>query len=335
MEIQRCINIVPNFHDSTLNYLLRHINEIEYTGFFVENSNGINDYYFKIGNDFYIVKASNYKELEKILVEELNVYEKNNSQGNLSIKSLNINRSSLSLYQLMSLYKYNNRIRVDDYFVTTSNDTIHGNKTDFLNLVKNILLLEQELKINVNMANKYDVMKYIYNKYKMSVDYWDPVANYGGIQRANVELLYDKNRVINHPYSMLGLINDNYATCEGMARGLMELYRYFGIDAEFVHNELHGVCKINLKDNFDQKKVTYIDLSKEVTRYFQDNKYEYIDRKPILRSVSNRIATPNSYDYFLKGRIGESVNDSDVSLAVDYKPQIRIISVEERGQARL
>lgn len=333
MEIQRCIRIVPKYHNSSIGYLLSRVEEVSYTGFFVENNDGINDYYFKIGNDFYIVKAKNYEELERSLVDKLNSNRNNNTR--FRITSSNIGHSKMSLYELIDLYKYNNKVRVDDYFITDSNDTIKGSKIDYLNLVKNIILLEKEIRDNhIDISNKYALMKFLYDKYKMIASYWDPVGNYGNIKNANHRLLYDSDRVVRHPYSFLGLINDNYATCEGMARGLVELFRYFGIDATIAKSELHGVCKIMLKGDNGERRVTYIDLSREVTTGFQDNKYEYVNGIPILRHTSNRRATINSNNFFLKRDAGIGMDDPDYRLAVDFEPRrrIRIISIENNNE---
>ncbi len=334
MEIKGLIKIIPKFIKCNVNTLLENANDVEYTGFYLSIGN-INSYFFKIGNNYYIVKSSNFEDIEKSLLNRINSNKKANSNG-LNITHNSIGHCTMGIIDLMNLYNYNNDIKVSDFFFMNDSSAFNGNYSDFLHLVRNVLQIERDMEINnIDRSDKYSVMKFIYNKYKMLASYWDPVGNYGEIKGAGVKLRNDNNRVVCHPYDFLGLINDNYATCEGMARGLVELYRYFGIDAEYARNELHGVCKIILRDKNEQRKVTYIDLSKEVTRGFQDNKYEYRNGVPVPRRISNRIAQPNSYDFFMKANAGVGRVDSDYSSAVDFRPQIKIVSQMPKHQMRI
>lgn len=325
MRIKTLMKFTPKFIECDLDFLLQNVNDMSFTRFYLKNEND-NSYFFKMGNNFYIVKANNYDDLEKLLVDKLNSnITRNNKMNNYRF---NMKNCQLGINDLVNLYKFNNNIGLINYF---SNGEF-CNYSDFLNLVKNVLLLEREMiENNIDLDDKYNVIKYIYDKYKMVASYWDPVGNYGCIS-AKSPLMYDQNRVVDHPYDYLGLINEEYATCEGLAKSLIELYRYFGIDAELITGNFHGVCKINLKDDDGQRKVTYIDLSQEITRGFQDNKYEYHNHVPYPRRTSNRIATPNSYNFFMKKNAGSLTSslDRDWGIAVDYKNKHRMIIERER-----
>ena len=88
----------------------------------------------------------------------------------------------------------------------------------------------------------------------MIASYWNPKENYNTYSAIGL-LVADKNRVVQHPYDSLGLINENYATCEGMARSLVELYKYFGINAVLARLERtseNGYIETTLSMNEDK-----------------------------------------------------------------------------------
>ena len=316
MRIKSLKNIEPEFIDCTLEELLEKENVL-FTGFYL-NDGDLNKFIYKVGNQFLMVKARNINSINDRLLEKSN----SNTKNRFIINEENVGHCVLSIYELVHLYEYNNNIKVFDHFRPNENSCINGTYRDFLRLVKEVISLEREIMTEM-ITEKYDIMKYIYDKYKMSSSYWSPEANYGMIS-ANLRLANDKNRVVSHPYDYLGLIIEKYATCQGMAEGLVELFRYFEIDAEKANNSVHGMCKINLVDDSGVRRVSYIDLSREVTRNFRDNKYIYRDRRAIPRIESNHIAQPDSYEYFMKASVGKYIDDSDLSIAVDYDGTIQI-----------
>ncbi len=326
MEI-KCLIKIPKFIECNVNKLLENVNDVEYTGFYLPNGN-INSYFFKVGNNYYIVKSNNFESIEKMLVNELN--RKKSSGIKVIHYGMDI-RCTMGITDLMDLYNYSKDVRVSDCFYI-KHCALNGNQNDFLHLIKNVLQIERDMIIHkIDKSDKYAVMKFIYDKYKMSASYWNPIRNYGEVRSAKSKLRDDNKRVVRHPHNFLGLINENYATCEGMADGLVELYRYFGIDAEIVENGLHALCMINLRDKDGQRKVTYIDLSREIaSEEFVDSKYEYRSGIPIPRPAPKRFAEQNSYKYFMKASAGKYIGDSNLDIAVDFRPPIKVTFPEIR-----
>ena len=320
MKIRKYVQLSsPRFIECDINHLLQSVDSVKFTGFYIPNSDA-NSYFFKSGNDYFLVKTSNFESIKKILI---NRKREKMTNSNYTIKSDSIDHCDFEINDLMNLFKYNNDIKVEDYFqMCGSGSGLNGCKyEDFLNLIKHVIQIERDMIAReIDMDDKYAIIKYIYDKYKMIASYWNPKENYNTYSAIGL-LVADKNRVVQHPYDSLGLINENYATCEGMARSLVELYKYFGINAELARSSIHGVCKVNIIDDDGNDKVTYIDLSKEVTNdTFMDNKYEYRNGMPIRRTTPIRFARPNSYNYFMKALAGQTMNGYSPSNAVDFQP---------------
>ena len=88
----------------------------------------------------------------------------------------NLNHAYMSLTDLMFLYKtYENDLFLEDYF--NNGAGIKGNMHEFLATVKEVLELEREIK-EKGIKDSFEIMKYIYDKYKLECDYWSPLANY-------------------------------------------------------------------------------------------------------------------------------------------------------------
>jgi hypothetical protein len=305
------------FRDISINELrdiLAKDNDLQYTGFKYQNGNTYNSIY-KSGNAFYTIDESKSKIVEKMILDS------KNSNGNKFRMNCDIlGQSILSLQDLMTLYKhYNDNLKVDNYFYVNNQSHMKCNEVDFLTLVIEVFKLESEIKRR--NLDSYETIKYIFDKYKTEADYWNPIANYGTIDAAIIRVEEDNNRVVKFPHSFMGLINEKYATCEGIADGLAELYRYFGIDAETVQNRIHGVVKVHVIDDDGSNKVSYIDLAKEISPAFADTKYSYTgDRPTLIRKNPSRV----THDYFMNKR-GNTVGDSDGNIAVDYKPNLKLI----------
>ncbi len=282
-------------------------------------------YIWSLGNCYYYIEAPKIDDRWDII--------QNNQQKKLASLKLKTAKhyKYMLIKDLVTLYKmHGNNLHVEKTFATGTADknylalSLSGNENDFYKLVREVINLENELKNKNIYDNKYELMKYIYDKYKMISDYWNPISNYGNMLPTSIT--NDRNRIVNHPYDYLGLINDNYATCQGMADSLAQLYRYFGIEAEVIANNKHAMTKVHVIDDQGQEKVSYIDLSREIaTEGFSDTRYRYVNHNPINRPSSIRACGPNSYQYFMKRNInralGEVVdNTPDQYKAVDYIP---------------
>lgn len=165
-------------------------------------------------------------------------------------------------------------------------------------------------------------MKFIYDKYKLECDYWNPLANYPK-DGYFYPLEQDENRVIKHPATYLGLICEKYATCAGLADGLVQLFNYFGINAKDISKQdnyfAHAMVKVYIIDDNGEQRVSNIDLSKEISPNWTDTRYVYNNGHPVRRKNSIRNTRLDNYDFFMKKNIN-AVNDSDQQIAIDFNP---------------
>ena len=318
MRIKNYLHYACQFQISSIEKLLKENKNVEFTGFYL-NIGNMKQYIYKFENTFYLINANHIDEINDKILEKEN--------RNSNIKHSGITHCPMSLYDLVSLYKkFENKLSLqDNFFFENTSSIIKPNMNDFLKLVREIIKLENEIK-NKGLNSSYEIMKYIYDKYKLECDYWDPIHNYGTIREAGLKLEQDKNRVVNHPHDPIGLICEKYATCEGMANGLVELFKYFSINATVIRNQTHGMVKVYITDDNGEKKVSYIDLSREISPHFEDTKYQYNNGQPIKRTHSINNARPNSYSFFLKKDI-DKVGDDEKDIAIDFKPPIKIISI--------
>ena len=199
---------------------------IEFTGFYLKNGEQ-KQFICKYENTFYLINANSINELYE-LSERLKIKLQLKDKPTLKLKNSsvdklhkpNLNHAYMSLTDLMFLYKtYENDLFLEDYF--NNGAGIKGNMHEFLATIKEVLELEREIK-EKGIKDSFEIMKYIYDKYKLECDYWSPLANY---PKDGYGYFYpleqDENRVIKHPATYLGLICEKYATCAGLADGLV------------------------------------------------------------------------------------------------------------------
>ncbi len=355
MEVKPIVRLKPRFINWSIDELLQHAKEVEYTSFYLPGNN-TNSYFFKLGNDYYVVNSTNIEFIKRKLDEVRIDPSVRIRPGGMRIKRTDmIDGCVLSVTDLMDLYNYNHSILVDGGFTTGKMFYVPGTTKDFLQLVHNVLDIQKGLEEkHITLNQPTAIMKYIYDKYKMEASYWNPGANYGKPGQGPAEAMRegynrirnDDNRVLDHPADYLGLINDKYATCSGLANGLMSIYRYFNIDASTVMSGVHEICKINLIGDNKERYVTYVDLSREITYGYQDNKYTYVNGVAKPRTDSNRRSKPNSYDFFMKRNAGVGDNDKDWDKAIDVdyasmimseadKPKLRVIAVDDKPRLRV
>lgn len=333
MEIKRkkhTATLFLNLSTQELKDRVENGKELEFTGFsFTEQNKKFFIYKDEKGN-YCLIDEKNVKQLMNIVNAHNRILNNRQVTSNTSfrvIHNTNINNLSdfghvdMSLRDLMKLYKmYGNKLNLEDYFLTNGIKT-YDIKV-FLNLVKEVVELERDIK-EKKLTSGYAIMKYIYDKYKMECDYWNPLENYGVINTYRDIIPYDENRVVSHPSDVIGLVCEKYATCEGMATGLVQLFDYFDIDASLIRSNTHGMIKVEVVDK-GERRVSYIDLSREISPNWKDTRYNYFNRVPSKMPRSGSSAKKDSYDYFLKRNIN-IVGDNEENIAVDFRPSIIIL----------
>ena len=324
---------IPNFHYVTLEELLSVKGKIYDTGFFVQNTKTNKYIYTVLGNsDFYVIDANSKEYINKMIVKEDNRKEElryreelKHNKKTIKCTRLEVGKRDLTVCEILSIYKYfSSNILVDDYFrISGSGDRC--SYREFLSLVKEVLLLEEEIeKRKISYSDKEQIMKVIYDKYKMECLYYNPIDNYGDLNKASHAHQYDqKNMLAPHAFDPIGLIVYKYATCQGMAYGLAELCNYFGIDAEVARNKIHAITKVNFEEN-GRKYVSYIDLSREISPDFTDCKFIYKDGRAIERALLLKRANIDSYRFYLKKRLGIDLGDKDSNISFDHNEEDNI-----------
>ncbi len=309
---------LPVFHYVTLKELLNVEGNIYDTGFFLQDiDNQKNIYTTNFGGEFYIVDEKDKEYINKAIINEHNRREREKYKEKAS-RRMNVGKKPLTIQEIVAIYKYfSSNVLVDDYFYIVGKST-NCNYREFLSLVKEVILLEEEIeKRKISYSDKNKIMKLIYDKYKMECLYYNPIANYGNLQKAaHAYEIVQKNMLAPHAFDPMGMIVYKYATCQGMAYGLAELYNYFGIDAEVARNNNHGVTKVNFEEK-GKRYVSYIDLSSEVSFNFTDSKFIYESGRAIERAQPIKKTNINSYDFYLKKQIGVELKDKDISIAFD------------------
>lgn len=234
-----------------------------------------------------------FKSLEEKYQKREHQQNPNNNNINGFSKLNAVNKKLLTIREIIFLYeKLGESIEVAQKIRVNHNDKFITKK-DILELVKNVTILEREINNRNLRNNPFELIKYIYNYYKMNTYYW--ISDGYGYGTRNLDLTRVESTA-NHPYSYLGLINERYVTCQGMSQGLAQLYNYFGIKADTASNGLHSVTRLHLSDNC----VTYIDLAKEISPQWKDSLYEGWNK----RSNPIKCTNPNAYNWFCKNIIG-------------------------------
>ncbi len=313
-------------------------NKIRYTGIY-SLENGVKNYVFKTGNNsYFLIKMDQngfylINRVRKERFDERNKsFSKNNNQSsdNLKIKPsfrrLREDQISLNLEDIMFLYKnLGSTFHVDPITSINSKTVVGGLKPAYkgdkvpeikvLHLIKTVLEIERH--IHINHLSDFEIIRYIYDKFKMNTAYYWP------------------DNPIHAPNytNYFGLIVEGYATCEGLADGLNQLFRYFGFESQKIekqgnHNNEgiltsygHAVVGLYVNDN-NQKKVSYIDLSAEISPAWSDSLYDNNGRKrenPILCKDINQ------YKFFLRANSQLQAIDENhegISLTVDNNGNI-------------
>ena len=317
---------LPVFHYVTLKELLNVEGNMYDTGFYLQDINSQKNIYTTgFEGEFYIVDAKDKEHINKAIINEHNRREKEKYKEN-AYTIMNVGKKPLTIWEIIAIYKYfSSNVLVDDYFYIVGKST-NCNYREFLSLVKEVILLEDEIeKRKISYSDKEQIMKLIYDKYKMECLYYNPIANYGNLKKASIAYeIGQKNMLAPHAFDPMGMIVYKYATCQGMAYGLAELYNYFGIDAEVARNNNHGVTKVNFEEK-GKRYVSYIDLSSEVSFNFTDSKYIYESGRAIERAQPIKKTNINSYDFYLKKQIGVELKDKDISIAFDNNEEERYV----------
>ncbi|HPZ23801.1 MAG TPA: hypothetical protein PLC25_03055 [Bacilli bacterium] len=162
------------------------------------------------------------------------------------------------------LHAYQSYLMVDDFLAT--NTGIKITDKDFKQFKINFFNLTNNISTYHDNKHEYDLLKSIYDYFKMHTDYWFP-ANYSRYTETGRYVCYGKMnnlikdtvRFVDHPYDYIGVFNDSYATCDGMADALSGIINYYGIDAKFIKNKFHAAVQVNL----DNGNATILDLAAE------------------------------------------------------------------------
>lgn len=285
------------------------IEDYKYTGIYIKRGDQKLYIFYREGI-FYLIPMNNneFKLLEEKYQRRTKVQAQNKSTIiGFNVVSRGINYKELSIIDIMFLYKkLGSSIEVEPQIRVNNCDKYITTK-DILNLIKNITLLENEITKRNLRNNLFELIKYIYDFYKMNTYYWI-IDNYKYTNRRNTDL-NSVNCTANHPYSFIGLINEHYATCAGMSQGLAQLYNYFGIKADVASNSMHSITRLYLSDN----NVTYIDLAKEISPDWKDSLYDGWNKRSIPIKCTNK----NAYNYFCKNGISLGQIDSQQHNSID------------------
>lgn len=316
-----------SFNEIMQNEVLLKNKDLNLTGIYSE-INGERRYILSLHNQFISVLMSD-TELDTF------VKEKNRLRSSKKMKINGKGYNLLSLKQIMYLYKkLKDSFKVEKFRPSGDGELV--GMRDVLTLIRNVSAIEEE--VSRTRLSDFELLKFIYDKFKIGTGYWFPVNYYGEIGN-KIKLQEDSNRTANHPYDRFGLINERYATCEGMAEGLNELFNYFGFKTEVVRNRTHAGVKVYFGDGIDYK-VSYIDLAAEISPTWSDSYYEGYERRrePIL------CTNPNQYRYFLKESCGLGlcderdkairVADEHGNLLVRLNKPIKIINVNNGNNHR-
>lgn len=145
--------------------------------------------------------------------------------------------------------------------------------SEVISIIENIRALKENINQKGN-NDKYGLIKNIY-------DYYYDVAAYCDLKTyclPGTEIYVSQmlnTTPCSHPSSYAGLIGTHhYASSAGIAAGLVEVLRYYGIDACLACDNSHHSVKINMEDG----TFTYIDLSKAISEELKDTLYRRSSR---------------------------------------------------------
>ncbi len=263
-------------------------NNIYYTRFFFEP----NKYLFQKGNSFYIVKMNK---------EELANYDDKVIKFSYGSKLNNYN-----LEEIMFLNKFIN-IKLDGHIDCPTKNICYD---DIIKLVNNVNKLKNDIIMNVIDKDAINVIKYIYDYYKLDTYYYhcyEHGYNMFGFDKSGNNFKNNCEIYGLHNSDMFGLINDKYATCTGLSIGLSNLYNYFGIESEVLYSGVHAICDIKLDDGH----VSYIDFSKEISPDWQDSLLIRNGLFSNKRDVPICVRNNRQYNNFLKSRSGMGTFEKD------------------------
>lgn len=309
-----------------LGFMQNVLEDCKYTGIYVEEGDK-KQYIFYCKGIFYKIPmtAEEFKTLEEKYKRRAQVQNPNkNIIVGFHKTSNRLNRKELTIIDIMFLYsELGDLIEVEQTIMVITNEKCITKK-DILQLVKNITILEKEIN-NRNLKNNFfELVKFIYDYYKMNTYYWIG-DNYK--YDAVVIDLNTLDSTANHPYSYFGLVNEHYATCQGMSQGLAQLYNYFGIKADTASNGLHSVTRLHLSDNY----VTYIDLAKEISPQWKDSLYEGWNK----RSNPIKCTNPNAYNWFCKNIIGLGQINEEQNISITLCDNYGRLQVQLTNQGKI
>ena len=274
---------------------------IKYTGLF-EIHNNTKYFIYKINNTFIRVEDCKLaRDINRWSVAKEKIKIKKNSIVKRYLNDVDFFRifdTGVNFQELLKLNEITrNSLHVDnEHGFNLANDTyIIKNDDELKELLNEFKKLDNEIQIRNLETNKFELIKFVYDYYKVRIAYhYSQNGDYPGETRYT------------DIYNFIS--NKHISNCLGCSRTLKEIYNYYGIKADVIgtisNNPGHGILKMYL----DNGKVTYIDLSREISEFFRDNE---------------RCYNSNKYDYFLKsknvfiGKIGSDFEDFKNSKSID------------------
>lgn len=194
------------------------LQDLHYTNIYIKEGQ-VKQYIFKYKGLFYKVPMSEQK-FEQLTQKYNEIIDKQQVHA-LNGAKHPLNKYSPTISDIMFLYqRLGNSIKIEPKVKPNGNDK-YITQRDILELVKNITILEKEINNRNLRNNQFELIKYIYNYYKMNTNYW--ISDGYGYSSTRFLDLTQVNSTANHPYSYLGLINDRYATCQGMAQAFSKI----------------------------------------------------------------------------------------------------------------
>ncbi len=273
---------------------------LNYTGIKTIN-NGKEFGLYKRGNDILRVLLTD--EIIQMTKESVDNSDIPKGKG---IKILNpsvIEKSFLSFNDILFLKEKCGNIYTDGEI---SIDRSMINNSKLQELLKEFAILDKEIKDNNLLNKQLELVRFIYDYYKMKSKY----------------LAYSSNAKRKDVISSYGVIGKNHtANCLGFSITLVQLYNHYGIKADFISTDPskqigdgHGMVKLYL----DNGKVTYLDLAREISRYFFTS-----------TATDNICKDINQYNFFLKSK-NAFKNEINGSFP-DFEENESIDIVDKRG----
>ncbi len=273
---------------------------LQYTGIKTIN-NGQEFGLYKRGNDILRVLLTD--EVLQMIKETI---DNSNAPREKGIKLLNplvIEKSFLSLSDVLFLKEKCGNIYTDSE-IDVDHSILNNNKLQ--ELLKEFAILDKKIKDNNLLTNQLKLVKFIYDYYKMRGKY----------------LAYSSNEKRKDVISSYGVIGKNHtANCLGFSNTLVQLYNHYGIKADLISTDPskqigtgHGMVKLYL----DNGKVTYLDLAREISRYFCTS-----------TATDNICKDINQYNFFLKSKY--AFKNEINGVFPDFEENESIDIVDKRG----